>query len=331
VNNRKRNFSDTRLRKAISAIDEKIGAYLASLDEQDRTETPSAVTAKLKAEELQEKIETLQERKEKYRRLKVELAESGEKQISLTDADARSMINHHKGTDVCYNVQTAVDAKHKLIVEHETTNDPTDHAHLAEMALRAKETLEVEQLEVVADMGYYDGAEVKQCADAGITTYVAKPLTSVNKKRGLFTKEDFNYDEVKDCYRCPQGEELNLRFETVELNRQIRYYATAKCRDCPIKEKCTSNKAGRRITRWIDEQLLEEMARRVRARPDMMKQRQRIVEHPFGTIKRAMNQGYFLTRGLKKVGAEMSLTVLSYNIKRAVNIIGVKKMIEAVT
>ena len=143
--------------------------------------------------------------------------------------------------------------------------------------------------------------------------------------------EDFNYDEVKDYYRCPQGEELNFRFENVELNRQIRYYATAKCRGCPIKESCTTNKAGRRITRWVDEQLLEEMARRVRARPDMMKQRQRIVEHPFGTIKRAMNQGYFLTRGLKKVGAEMSLTVLSYNIKRAINIIGVKKMIEAVT
>ena len=331
VNNRKRNFSDTRLRKAIGAIDEKIGAYLASLDEQDRTEAPSSVPAKLKGEELREKIKTLQERKEKYRKLKIELKESGEKQISLTDADARSMINHHKGTDVCYNIQTVVDAKHKLIVEHEATNDPTDHAHLAEMALRAKETLEVEHLEVVADMGYYDGAEVKQCADAGITTYVAKPLTSLNKKRGLFTKEDFNYDEVKDCYRCPQGEELTFRFETIESNRQIRYYATAKCRGCPIKERCTTNKEGRRITRWVDEQLLEEMARRVRARPELMKQRQQIVEHPFGTIKRAMNQGYFLMRGLKKVGAETSLTVLSYNIKRALNIIGVKKLIEAVT
>lgn len=331
VNNRKRNFSEKRLTKAIAAIDEKIGGYLAGLDAQDREEAPTVEAAKPSAKELREKIERLRERKEKYQKLKVDLAESGEKQVSLTDPDARSMINHHNATDVCFNVQTAVDAKHKLIVDHETTNDPTDHAHLAEMALRAKETLGVEQLEVVADMGYYDGAEVKQCADAGITTYIAKPLTSVNKKRGLFTKQDFQYDQEKDCYHCPQGEELTFRYDAIEANRHIRYYATPQCRGCPIKEKCTTSKAGRRITRWVDEQLLEEMARKVRARPELMKQRQQIVEHPFGTIKRAMNQGYFLMRGLKKVGAEMSLTVLSYNIKRTISIIGVKKMIEAVT
>lgn len=331
VNNRQRNFSDTRLRKAIGAIDQKIAAYLASLDEADRSEAALAAPAKLKAEELQEKIKTLQARQEKYRRLQAELAASGEKQLSLTDADARSMIIHQQRTDVCYNVQTVVDAKHKLIVEYEATNDPTDHAQLAEMALRAKETLAVEQLEVVADMGYYDGAEVKLCAEAGITTYIAKPQTSMNQKRGLFTKQEFSYDVVKDCYRCPQGAELNFRFETIESNRQIRYYPTAKCRDCPIKASCTTNKEGRRITRWVDEQLLEDMARRVRARPDLMKQRQQLVEHPFGTIKRAMNQGYFLMRGLKKVGAEASLTVLSYNIKRALNIVGVKKLIDAVS
>ncbi|MDQ3173293.1 MAG: transposase, partial [Acidobacteriota bacterium] len=259
------------------------------------------------------------------------LKKSGAKQVSLTDADARSMVNHHNATDVCYNVQTVVDREHKLIVEHEVTNDPTDHAQLAEMALRAKETLAVERLEVLADMGYYDGAEVKKCAAEGVTTDIAKPLTSVNKKRGLFTKEDFTYEEEKDCYHCPQGEELNFRFETVESNRQIRYYATKKCRGCPLKDKCTRNKGGRRITRWVDENLLDEMARRVRARPELMKQRQQLSEHPFGTIKRTMGQGYFLMKGLKKVGAEMSLTVLSYNIKRVVNIIGVKQMIAAVT
>jgi hypothetical protein len=112
------------------------------------------------------------------------LQQSDEKQVSLTDKDARSMVTHHNSTDVCYNVQTAVDAKHSLIVEHEVTNDPTDHAHLAEMALRAKATLGVEKLDLVADMGYYDGAEVKQCAEAKITAYIPKPITSVNKKRG---------------------------------------------------------------------------------------------------------------------------------------------------
>ena len=332
VNNRRRNFNEARLTKAIKALEEKISAYLASLDEQDAaTAAPADEPPPPSATELAEKIKTLQQRKAKYQALKAGLKESGAKQVSLTDPDARAMVMHHGSTEVGYNVQTAVDEQHQLIVEHEVTNDPTDHAHLAEMALRAKATLAVEQLEVVADMGYYDGAEVKQCAAAGITTYIPKPLTSVNQKRGLFTKQDFVYHEAKDCYRCPQGEELTYRYESFELNRQIRYYATSKCLGCPLRSKCTTNKRGRRISRWVDEKLLEDMARRVRARPEVMRRRQQLSEPPFGTIKRAMGHGYFLMRGLNKVGAEMSLTVLSYNIKRVINIIGVKKMIEAVT
>ena len=330
VNNRRRNFSEARLTKAIKALDEKIDGYLGSLDRADAAD-PDPDEPGPSATGLRRKIETLQQRKTKYQALKQELKESGAKQVSLTDPDARSMVMHHGSTEVGYNVQTVVDEQHQLIVEHEVTNDPTDHAHLAEMALRAKATLGVEQLEVVADMGYYDGAEVKQCAEAGITTYIPKPLTSINKKRGLFTKQDFVYDEAKDCYRCPAGAELTYRYESFEQGRQIRYYTTAKCADCPIKEKCTTNARGRRITRWVDEKLLEDMARRVRARPEMMRRRQQLSEPPFGTIKRGMNQGYFLMRGLSKVGAEMSLTVLSYNLKRVINLIGVKKMIAAVT
>jgi transposase len=330
VNNRRRNFNQARLTKAIKAIEEKVNGYLEELDETDAGDTdpdeppPSAT-------ELREKITTLTERKAKYQALHEGLQASGAKQVSLTDPDARSMVMHHGSTEVGYNVQTVVDEKHQLIVEHEVTNDPTDHAHLAEMALRAKEFLGVEQLEVVADMGYYDGAEVKQCAAAGVTTYIPKPLTSVNRKRGLFTKQDFVYDEAKDCYGCPAGAELTYRYESFEQNRLIRYYTTSKCLTCPIKHRCTTNQRGRRITRWVDEKLLEDMARRVRARPELMRRRQQLSEPPFGTIKRAMGHGYFLMRGLNKVGAEMSLTVLSYNLKRVINILGVKKMIEAVT
>jgi transposase len=330
VNNRRRNFNEGRLSKAIEALEEKIDGYLGSLDEADAADTDTD-EPKPSAAQLGEKIKTLQQRKAKYQALKQGLQESGEKQVSLTDPDARSMVMHHGSTEVGYNVQTVVDEQHQLIVEHEVTNDPTDHAHLAETAVRAKATLGVEKLEVVADMGYYDGAEVKQCQEAGITTYIPKPLTSVNQKRGLFTKQDFVYDEAKDCYRCPQGEELTYRYESFELNRQIRYYATPKCLGCPIKAQCTTNKRGRRISRWVDERLLEDMARRVRARPEIIRRRQQLSEPPFGTIKRAMGHGYFLMRGLDKVGAEMSLTVLSYNIKRVINIIGVKKMIAALT
>lgn len=236
-------------------------------------------------------------------------------------------------TEVCYNVQAAVDAKHKLIVEHEVTQDVTDKNQLCAMALKAKEALGVKHLEVVADMGYFDGAEVKKCLQAGITPYVAKPSTSANQKHGLYTKDEFTYDHEKDCYICPQGAELHYRFDSLELGRHIRYYATPKCQDCPARQHCTRverGRSGRRITRWVDEHLLEEMAERVKARPEIMKQRKEVVEHPFGTIKRGMNMGHFLTRGLQKVRGEMSLTVLSYNIKRVLNIVGVGRLMEAV-
>ena len=227
-------------------------------------------------------------------------------------------------------MQTAVDSKHKLIVEHEVTNDVTDKNQLSNMALKAKEMLGVENLEVVADMGYFDGDEVKKCLAAGVTPYVAQPDTSANKKKGLYTKEQFRYCREQDCYVCPEGAELKYRFGTRELGRDIRYYyTTSACKACEKRSQCTNNEHGRRITRWVDEHLLEQMAERVRAKPEMMKRRKEIVEHPYGTIKRGMQMVQFLTRGLKKVGGEMSLTVLGYNIKRVVNILGVKKMMEA--
>jgi hypothetical protein len=321
-----RNFSDKKLDKAINEIDKKIRSYLDELDEADEQE---AEVKRPTAEQLKEKIDQLRKRREKHLQTRERLKESGQSQISLTDPDSRAM-KVGQGSDVCYNVQTAVDSLHKLIVEHEVTNDPTDQAQLSKMALRAKQALGVEELEVVADRGYYDGAEVRKCEQAGIIVYVAKQQTSANYKRGLFTKEDFRYDTQKDCYLCPAGKELRYRREGVELGRHIRYYSTSECRGCKIKGQCTRNKRGRRITRWVDEEILERMGERVRANPGKMKKRKELAEHPFGTMKRAMNSGYFLMRGIKKVATEMSLTVLGYNIKRVINIIGVRRMIEAV-
>ncbi len=236
-----------------------------------------------------------------------------------------------QATEVSYNVQTAVDAKHKLIVEHEVTNAVTDREQLAEMATRAKAVLEVEALEVVADMGYSNGGEIKRCEDQGITVYVAQPQTSINQKKGLFTKQDFTYLPDRDCYVCPAKAELEFRFASHEKGRDIKYYASSACKECQITHLCTTNKGGRRLSRLVEEEASERAAKRARDNPEKMRLRQQIVEHPFGTMQRTMQSGYFLMRGLKKVRAEMSLTVLSYNIKRVVNILGVAKMIEAVT
>jgi transposase len=325
-NSKSRNFTDKKLDKAIKEIDKKIQSYLDELDEADEQE---AEVNRPTADQLKEKIEQLRKRRGKHEQTREQLKESGQSQISLTDPDSRSM-KVSQGTDVCYNVQTVVDSKHKLILEHEVTNDPTDQAQLSRMAVRAKLLLEVEEMEVVADRGYYDGAEVKKCEQAGIRVYVAKQQTSANRKRGLYTKEDFRYDSAKDCYVCPAGKELGYRYDTVELGRHICYYSTSECRSCEMKAQCTRNKRGRRITRWVDEAILEEMSERVRGSPEKMKKRKELVEHPFGTMKRGMNSGYYLMRGIKKVAAEMSLTVLGYNIKRVIKILGVQKMIEAV-
>jgi transposase len=328
-NSRQRNYNEKKLDRLIKAADEKIISYLKEMDEEDHRE-PEVIS--LSAEELKQKLDRLKERKARYEGLQTKLKESGEKQLSTTDPDSRLMLAG-ASTEVCYNVQTAVDSRHKLILEHEVTQDVTDKNQLYAMSLKAKEALGAEELEVVADMGYFDGAEVKKCQEAGITTYVAKPYTSANQKHGLYTKDQFSYDKERDCYICPEGEELSYRFDTVELGRHIRYYATTRCRDCPARAKCTRaerGRSGRRITRWVDEHLLEEMAERVRAKPEVMKQRKAIVEHPYGTMKRGMNQAYFLLRGLKKVAGEMSLTVLAYNMKRVLNIVGVEGLMEAV-
>jgi len=238
-------------------------------------------------------------------------------------------LGQNHGTQVGFNVQVSVDAKNYLIIDHDVTNDVNDFNQLERMATRAKEILQVDKLEVLADKGYYDGAQIKACLQKGITPSIPKANTSANRKKGLFTKQDFRYDLETDCYRCPAGEIMTFRFQTTEKKREIKYYATSSCRACKIKHKCTSSKDGRRITRWVDEDLLDEMQRRIEDNPDLRTRRKAIVEHPFGTIKLSMDQGYFLMKGIPKTSAEMSLSFLAYNIKRVINIMGVPKMIEA--
>jgi transposase len=328
VNSSKRNFTEKKLRRMLKEVDGKIEQYLKQLDQQDQQESGQRG---LSPEQLKEKIARYKERRVQYEQWQSDLKGSGESQVSLTDPESRSMRVGH-GVEVSYNVQIVVDQKNKLLVEHEVTNEVIDLGQLSTMAKKAKETLGVEALEVVADRGYYNGEEVKACEQSGITAYVPKSNTSSNLKRGLFTKEDFIYEPDKDCYRCPAGKELSYRYQTLEQGRQMRTYQISGCKSCGLKSKCSINKKGiRAIKRWVDEAILEAMARRIAENPEKIELRKNLAEHPFGTIKRAMNQGYFLMRGLSKVGAETSLTILAYNFKRVMNILGVRKMMEAVT
>ena len=327
VNSRGKNLTRKQLKRTVQKLDEDIDRYLDELDAADEEEPEER---KLTAEELREKIEEMKRQRAKAQELEKKLKQRGQSQLSLTDPDSRSMpAGGGRTTDVGYNVQVSVDPKYKLIVDTQVTNAVTDRGLLSAMAKRAKELLAVNQLEVLADMGYYHGKEVKACLDAGITPYLPRPRTSASRKRGLFSKDDFRYDPEQDCYWCPAGEQLSFRFQTTELRREIKYYTTPACRTCTLRLHCTTNQGGRRLTRWVHEDLLDEMQHRVRASPEKMKLRKCLAEHPFGTIKRAWNQGHFLTRGLPSVATEMSLTVLAYNLKRVIRVLGVPKMLEA--
>jgi transposase len=328
-NSNGRNFTKNKLEKLIKRIDDQIDAYLRDMDNVDRTEkdvkTPSV-------DDLKEKIEKLNKRREKYQGLKSQLEESGETQISLTDPDSR-MMNTTGGKDVAYNVQIAVDSKHKLIVTHEVTNDCTDEQQLHPMAREAKEVLDVDSLDVLGDAGYWERQNIKKCQEDRICTYVPGPTKSHNKSLGLYTNADFLYDPQEDTYRCPAGEVLTQRGLRKRKKSGLteKTYTTHACYSCPQKPKCTRSKTTRYIYRWVDEEVMELLKKRVQENKEKVELRKSLVEHPFGTIKHWMGHRYFLTRGIEKVSAEMSLSVLSYNLKRVLNIVDFKELMAAVS
>jgi len=324
VNSGQRNFSQKKLEKRLKAIDEKVERYLNEMDRADQQEKHHPISA----EERKQKIERLKQRKGRYEGLLKELKASGEKQVSLTDPESRAMALTPKG-EVSYNVQTAVDSKHHLIVEQDVTNDGLDNHQLLLRAQSTKQMLAQTELQVVADMGYYNQEELKQCEEAGITAYVSKPIVSKNTARGLFGKEKFVYEPHGDGYRCPAGARLDFRFESEEDGKKFRYYWTKACPGCALKAKCTTDPRFHRIKRWEHEAILERIEQRVAANPMIMKLRQQLVEHPFGTIKFWNDQRHFLMKGLEKVKGEFSLSTLAYNIKRAINVLGVRALVAA--
>jgi transposase len=330
-NSKGRNYSEAKLKALLAEIENKVSAYLEELDRADAQEASSADSEqRLSVEELKQKIAQLKERKKELENLAQDLEQSGGRQISLTDPDSRAM-SMGRGSTVGYNVQTAVDARHSLIVDTQVTNTTSDLGALGTMAIKAQENLEAKNLSVVADKGYYNAKEVLACESIGVTAYVAKPLTSANTARGLYGKESFKYDARKNCYICPAAQKLTYRFATNEKGRAIYYYRASGCKSCPLKAKCTRNKENRTITRLASEEVQEQMAERVAANPQIMRRRKAIIEHCFGTIKCSLGYDYFLCRGLRNVTTEVNLTVLAYNLKRACNLVGVNNLITALS
>ena len=317
VNARDKNFTEAKMKRRLARIDESIARYLSQLETADRhgDAVPEAKVTRLKS-----KIEKLQEEIVRLNAINAEMMESEDKQISLTDPDARSMATSGKDTGIVgYNVQIAVDTQHHLIVAHEVTNVGTDRRQLSNMAEQARTEMDVEKLEAVADRGYYKSEEIKDCEDAGISVTLPKPQNSGAKAEGRFGKQDFVYVAADDVYRCPAGERLTYRFSGVEKGKTIRRYWTSACKTCALKAQCTKG-PERRIPRWEHEAVLEKVQARLDHNPDAMRVRRSTAEHPFGTIKCWMGATHFLTMTLPKVATEMALNVLAYNMKRVIAI-----------
>ena len=327
VNNRDKNFTRAKMDRRLAQIEESVARYLQQLDSADRQEPSEALQAK--TTRLKEKIAKLQEEVRRLNALNVRMLATPEQQISLTDPDARSMATSGRGSGVVgYNVQTAVDTKHHLIVTHAVTNVGTDRSQLAHVAKEAKATLATESLDVVADRGYFSSAEILACEEAGITVTLPKPMTSGAKSEGRFGKQDFRYVAEADLYICPAGERLKYYYSNEENGLVLRRYWTNACRTCAIKHRCTTG-AQRRITRWEHEHVLEAVQRRLDEHPEKMRMRRETVEHPFGTIKARMGATHFLMKTLPRVASEMALHVLAYNLTRVMNILGTGALMAA--
>ena len=326
VNARDKNFTEAKMKRRLERIDESIARYMAQLETADRhgDAVPEAKVARLK-----DKIVKLKEEVARLNAINAEMMKSDDKQISLTDPDARSMATSGKDTGIVgYNVQTAVDTKNHLIVAHEVTNVGTDRHQLSNIAEQARTEMGVETLDAVADRGYYTSEEILACEEAGITVTLPKPMTSTSKAAGRFGKQDFVYVAADDVYVCPARERLTYHFTNVEDGKTLRRYWTDNCQACVLKSKCTTGPA-RRITRWEHEAVLETVQARLDHHPEKMAVRRSTAEHPFGTIKCWMGATHFLMKRLPKVATEMALNVLAYNMKRVMAILGVAGLLEA--
>lgn len=327
-NAKQRSYTRAELEKLQRKADEKINAYLVELEQADKREGQAESEVALSAQELKEKIEALKTRKGRYTGL-LEGLEEGQTQVSLTDAESRRM-KVGSGTAVCYNVQIAVDSKHHLICAQAVTNQENDFHQLAPMAEAAKGALQVETLEVAADAGYHEEEGLAQCEASQIETYVPRPQVIKTKGREVYPKSAFRYEAELDGYRCPAGALLSFKHLGKKEGKVLRYYRTDACATCPLRAQCTTEKKGRRIARTPHEHVVERAAERLKAKPQRRKERWCLAEHPFGSMKGWMGQGSFLLRGLRKVRGEFSLTVLSYNLRRAINVVGIARLLEAV-
>lgn len=318
--------TEKNLKKVIAAVEKRIEEYQQRVDAQDAAEDKSGLCHSLEDSKLADKIAKLKERQTEKLALQKKLEATLDTQISTVDPDARLLKKNGKVV-AGYNVQIAVDSKHKLIVASEVTRDGNDSQQLMPMLEKAQETLQSGNLKGLVDSGYNNSEQLKEAEDKGIEIYLPLPkLSEAATAEGRFTRDQFKYDALENYYKCPQGETLRPREHSkIRNGRMVRVYsiAIATCANCPLRSKCLSEKADHReIERWEHEAVIDRHKERMKNGGELMRKRSQIVEHPFGTMKFRAGMHHFLMRGMEKCQGEFSLMTLGYNFKRVLNIIG---------
>jgi len=309
-------ITQSGLDKKIEYAEAQINTYLMAMEKEDTSNA-----------ELKEKLQKYQDLKEQYLSQKQELKNEGLEQKSLTDTDSRRMKNNGS-LDICYNVQSVVDAQNHFVIDISTTNDINDQNQLYVMAKDATDLLNIENSTVIADTGYYNGTEIKNCIDDGMKVFIKKARANNSTKDNEFRKEKFLYNKEQDIYICPAGNKLFF-FENTSKNRiKYRRYKCSDCNSCKYKNACTSSASGRTIQRWEHEDVLESVCQDTLDNNDIYKQRRCIVEHPFGTVKRTLGYSFFLRRQIDNVDAEASSMFIAYNFKRLLSMFSTQELIK---
>jgi len=316
-NNKKNNFSRKKIDARLQRIEAKIKQYMDELETTDKTEDTSYQEQSEKIAQLQQ----LLERKEQYDEYKRILDESGENELSTVDPDARLMGNNRGGVEVAYNVQSAVDGKHDIVVACDVSKNPSDQHQLGTMVKKVRRVLKIRRFTALADKGYYNGKDLFRVKKLKVIAIVSKQKPSNPKKLSeSFRSERFKYDQATDTFTCPAGQIL-----TTKNGKHVkkRYTNRVACANCPHKSDCVIGKMKfRTITRGEYSDIYDETDKRFKENQELYRRRQEIVEHPFGTIKHSLHGGYFLLRTRRKVRAEVALLFLGYNLKRAVKVLG---------
>ena len=321
-NSKKNNFNQKKIDRHIAYIDNKLEEYNQQLSEADQD----------KKQQIQTEIDKQNQRKDKYNQLEKQLKESGQAQISTSDPESRQMITRNNITEVVYNVQTTTDEKHKLPIDYKVTNN-NDSKAMGDMLERAKNILLTNDFTALYDKGYHTGSEFKTADDLGIDVMVAIPTVAAQAPNPQYNVENFSYDINGDYYLCPQANKLTTNGKWhKDKTFYFKRYTTKACKTCPVKDQCTKAKYGKAIQRSEYQEYVDKNKERIEQNPDYYRQRQAIVEHPYGTIKRQWGFSYILTKkGKQRASADVGLMFIAYNIRRIMNILGkdeLKKYLE---